>query len=251
MSVSTERPQQSPPRGPGGIKREHLIWAAAGLLVLVLGFALAALVANRRVNDKEKGVLLGQEQSKGVVTAIGPLNGNDITQYIATRKDALLKASGERVAVVSFDRYVPVTEAKAAAGNLKLIAMLAAPPGGTTSTVTGDIGAWAAAQKQSAVAERDQTRELLKTVDDPDYKPFYQSEVARLDKLVASINPNGPIVFALVVQGPTSDLQSLGEKRGIRLVDVGASAKVSDATEYHGIRPEQNGTLDQNAPRPF
>ena len=124
-------------------------------------------------------------------------------------------------------------------------------PHSLPSTVNGDIGAWATAQKASAVSERDQTKELLKTVDDPDYKPFYQSEVARLDKLVASINPAGPIVFALVVEGPASDLQRLGQTPGIRLVDVGPSAKVTDETEYHGARPEQTGTVDQNAPRPF
>jgi len=250
VSVSTE-PRQSPPTGPGGIKREHLIWAAAALLVVVLGFGLAALIANRRVNDKEKGVLLGQEESKGVVTAIGPLNGNDLTQYIPARKDALLKVSGERAAVVSLDRYVTADQAKAAVGNLKIIALLAAPPGGAPSTVTGDMAAWAKQQKDAAVAERDQTKELLKTVDDPDYKPFYQSEVVRLDKLVASINPAGPVVFGVVVVGPSSQLQTLGQTPGIRLVDAGPSAKVSEETEYHGARPEQTGTVDQNAPRPF
>jgi hypothetical protein len=252
VSVSTEpQSQQTPPRGPGGIKRETYIWAAAVLLVLVLGFALAALVANRRVNDKEKGVLLGQEQAGGVITAIGPLNGNDLTQYIPTRKDALLKASGDRVAVVSLDRYATVNEAKGAVGNLKVIAMLAAPPGGVPSVVKGDIGAWAKEQKDAAVAERDQTRELVKTVDDPDYKPFYLGEITRLDKLIASINPAGPNVFALVVEGPAADLQRLGQTPGIRLVDVGPSTKISDDTDYHGARPEQSGTVDQNAPRPF
>ena len=250
MSVSTE-PRQSPPQGPRGIKREHLIWTAAALLVVVLGFGLAALIANRRVNEKEKGVLLGQEENNGVVAAIGPINGNDLTQYIPTRKQALASASGERVAVVSLDRYVTAKDAHAAVGNLQVLAMLAAPPGGAPSTVKGDIGAWAAQQKAAAIAERDQTKELVKTVDDPDYKPFYQSEIVRLDKLVASINPAGPIVFAVVVQGPAPDLQKLGQSPGIRLVDVGPSAKVRDETEYHGARPEQSGTVDQNSPRPF
>src|SRR4029077_11784558 len=121
---------------------------------------------------------------------------------------------GQRVAVVSLDRYATVKDAQGAVGNLKVIAMVAAPPGGAPSTVKGDIGAWAAQQKAAAIAERDQTKELVKTVDDPDYKPFYQSEILRLDKLVGSINPAGPVIFAVVVEGPSSDLQALGQKPG-------------------------------------
>jgi hypothetical protein len=247
VSVSTERPE----RGPGGIKREHVVWAGAGLIVLLLGVALAFVLANRSVNNKEKAQLLGQSESGGAVTAIGPLNGTDLTQYVPTRQAALAKASGERVAVVSFSRYVTAAEARAAAGRTPVLLLLAAPPGGAPTVVKGDIGEWAQQQKTAAVAERDQTAELLKTVDDPDFKSFYQSEVVRLNKLIAAVKPDGPVVFAVVVRGPVADLQALARTAGVRLVDVGASAKVSDNTEYHGVRPEQTTTVDQNAPRPF
>ncbi|MCU1450358.1 MAG: hypothetical protein JWP02_2528, partial [Acidimicrobiales bacterium] len=89
MSISSERPE----RGPGGIKREHLVWAGASLIVLLLGVAVAFVLANRSVNDKEKAQLLGQSVSGGAVTAIGPLNGTDLTQYIPTRQAELAKAS--------------------------------------------------------------------------------------------------------------------------------------------------------------
>jgi hypothetical protein len=247
VSVSTETPQ----RGPGGIKREHIVWAGATLIVLLLGVALAFVLANRSVNNKEKAQLLGQSESGGAVTAIGPLNGTDLTQYIPTRQAALAKASGERVAVVSFSRYVTAAEARAAAGRAPVVALLAAPPGGAPSLVKGDMAEWAQQQKTAAVAERDQTAELLKTVDDPEFKPFYQSEVVRLNKLIAGISPNGPVVFAVAVRGPAADLQALARTPGVRLVDVGASDKASDRAEYHGVRPEQTTTVDQNAPRPF
>jgi hypothetical protein len=246
VSVSTE-----PERGPGGIKREHIVWAGASLIVLLLGVALAFVLANRSVNNKEKAQLLGQSERGGSVTAIGPLNGTDIAQYIPTRQADLAKASGERVAVVSFGRYVTAAEARTAAGQVPVVVLLAAPPGGAPSVVKGDLGEWAQQQKTAAVAERDQTAELLKTVDDPDFKSFYQSEVVRLNKLIAAVNPNGPVVFAVVVRGQAADLQALGRTPGVRLVDVGASAKTSDATEYHGVRPEQTATVDQNSPRPF
>lgn len=243
MSVSTD-PQ---PR----IKREHLIWVAAAIVVVLLGVGLAALIAQRRVDDKEKGVLLGQQESGGAVVSIGPLDGNDINTYIQDRKAALQKASGERAAVVSFDKYVTEAQARAAVGQLHVVALVAAPPGGTPSMVTGDMGAWAQQQKAAATDQRDQTAELLKNgVDDPEYKAFYQQEVARLNKLLVGIDPKGPVVMGVVVTGPAGELQALAARPGVRLVDVAPTAKVNDQTEYRAIHPEQTSTVKQNDPRP-
>ncbi|MBV8161669.1 MAG: hypothetical protein JO265_12165, partial [Acidimicrobiia bacterium] len=141
--------------------------------------------------------------------------------------------------------------ARAAAGPLEVLALLAAPPGGTPSVVTGDMATWAQQQRVDASQQRDQTQELLKNgVDDPDYRTFYQQEVARLNKLVATIDPKGAVVFGLVVKGSSSELQALARHPGVRLVDVGPSAKVSDRTEYRGVRPEQTATINQTDPRP-
>jgi hypothetical protein len=65
------------------------------------------------------------------------------------------------------------------------------------------------------------------------------------------VDPNGTVVFAVAVRGPAAELQALGKRPGVRLVDVGASSKAGDRIEYHGVRPEQTSTVDQNAPRPF
>jgi hypothetical protein len=114
------------------------------------------------------------------------------------------------------------------------------------------MAAWAQQQRQNAAQERDQTQELLRNgVDDPEYRTFYQQEVARLNKVLGGIDPKGKVVFGLVVQGPATDLQALAKQPGVRLVDVASSAKVSDRTEYRGIRPEQNVTVNQHDPRPF
>ena len=244
MSASTD-PQ---PR----FRREHLIWAAAAILVVVLGVGLAALIAQRRVDNKEKGVLLGQQESGGAIVSIGPLDGNDINQYVQDRQAALQKAGGERAAVVSFDKYLTEAEARALVGPLHVEALLAAPPGGTPSVVTGDMAAWAQQQKATATDQRDQTAELLKNgVDDPDYKAFYQSEVARLNKLLAGVDPRGRVVLGAVVTGSAADLQALAKRPDVRLVDVAPSAKVNAQTEYRGIHPEQTSTVKQNDPRPF
>jgi uncharacterized membrane protein len=242
VSVSTEGPR---------IKREHLVWAAAGVIIVVLGVALAVLIAQRN-NSGDEAQLLGQSEVGGVVAAIGPLDGTQITPYIAGRQPVLQKASGERAAVVSVDHYTTETEARAVAGKLQVIALLAAPPGGAPSVVTGDMAAWAQQQRQNAAQERDQTQELLRNgVDDPEYRTFYQQEVARLNKVLGGIDPKGKVVFGLVVQGPATDLQALAKQPGVRLLDVASSAKVSDRTEYRGIRPEQNVTVNQHDPRPF
>jgi hypothetical protein len=224
------------------------------VVVVVLGVGLAALVAQRRVDNKEKAQLLGQEESGGAVATIGPLDGTDITPYIAGRQAVLQKASGERAAVVSLDHYATETEARAVAtaGKAQVVALLAASPGAAPSMVTGDMATWAQQQRDSATHERDQTQEYLKNgVDDPDFRTFYQQEVARLNKVLGSIDPKGKVVFGLAVTGSAADLQALAKQPGERLVDVASSAKVSDRTEYRGIRPEQNVTVNQHDPRPF
>ena len=244
MSVSTD-PQ---PR----IKREHLLYAAAGLVIVVLGVGLAAVLAQRNADNKGEAQLLGQQQSGGAVVSIGPLDGTSVTQYVQDRRAALDSASGERAAVISVDHYVTEAEARSLGGQLQVVGLLAAPPGAAPSVVTGDMAAWAQQQKANATQERDQNQQLLNNgVDDPDFKTFYQQEVARLNKLIAGVDPKGKIVFGLVVTGPAAQLQALAKQPGVRLVDVAPSAKINAQTTYSGIRPEQTGTVNQHDPRPF
>jgi hypothetical protein len=229
------------------------VLAAAGLVVVVLGFGLAAVVAHQRADNKRPAELLSDQQvSGGEVRAIGPLNGTDLGQYLTDRQAALQKATGQRVAVVSFSRYMSEAEARAAVGTLNVVALLAAPPGGTPSLVSTDMPQWAQQQKAAATSERDQTQEYLKNgVDDPDYKSFYQSELTRLNKLITTIRPDGQLVFGAVVRGAVADLQALASgHKDVRLLDVGASDKVSSRTEYRGIRPEETAKANQTAPRP-
>jgi len=234
------------------IKREHLIWAAAAVVVLVLGVAVAAVIAQQRVGNKEKAQLLGQSESGGAVVSIGPLDGTALSDYDPGRQSALDKATGQRAAVVSLASYVTEPEARAGVAQLHVIALLAAPPGGAPTLVTGDMAAWAQQQKASVTQERDADQQLLGNgVDDPDFRTFYQQEVARLNRELTGIDPNGKVVFGVVVSGSAADLQALAKHAGVRLVDVAPSAKVSDQTQYTGVRPEQTTTVNQHDPRPF
>src|SRR5436305_6956 len=139
VSVSTDPDPQQPEQQPR-IKREHLIWGAAAVLIVVLGVGLAALIAQRRVDNKEKAELLGgQAGTSGAVASIGPLDGTVLADYFPERRAALEKATDERAAVVSLDHYASETEARAAVGQLNVIALLAAPPGAAPSVVTTDM----------------------------------------------------------------------------------------------------------------
>ena len=230
-----------------------MVLAAAVLVVVVLGFALAAVVAQRRVNHKERADLLSEQgqAAGGKLAAVGPLDGTDVTQYVIDRKAALEKAAGSRVAVVSLSNYRTAAEARALAGQLAVVALLAAPPGGTPSPVTGDIAQWAQEQKAKAVSDRDQTQQMLNNgVDDPEFRAFFQSEVARLNKLIATIKPDGPVVFGIVVRAPAPELQALATKPGVRLVDVAPSDTVTDQTQYRGVRPDETLKVNQATPRP-
>ena len=129
--------------------------------------------------------------------------------------------------------------------------MVAAAPGGQPDVVRGSLSDWVDQQKSRAKADRDQTAELLKTVDDPEFKAFYQSEVARLTRLLDGIKPGAPLVFAVVVRGVVPQLQSLASQPGVRLVDVGPSGKASGQAEYHGLRPEEVARVNDTAPRPL
>ncbi len=244
MSVSTD----PTPR----IKREHIVWMAAGLVIVLLGVGVAVLLAKRNTDNKQAAELLGQQTSGGAVVSIGPLDGTALSDYLPPRRSALDKATGERAAVVSFDHYMTEAEARSAVGQLQVVALLAAAPGAAPSVVNGDMASWAQQQRAATTQERDADQELLRNgVDDPDFKTFYTQEVARLNRVLAGIDPNGRVVFGAAVKGPATELQALAKKAGVRLVDVAPSAKVTPDTEYRGIRPEQTITVNQHDPRPF
>ena len=91
MSVSTESPPSAPPPRPGPwSRRDPLFLAAAGLVVIVLGFGLAALIAHQRAANERPAELLSEQPqvSGGAVTAIGPLTGTDLGQYLTDRLNA-------------------------------------------------------------------------------------------------------------------------------------------------------------------
>ena len=231
--------------------------AVCSVAVLIVGLVVFFTVKTIRQHDRgsDNPALAAPktttpEDAERVVGGIGPPPGIDVVTYVNQRKAALAAATGDRIAVVSFNAYTSDTKAKAAVDGTEVVALLAAAPGGQPAVVTGDLTAWVTAQTADARSERDEIQRLIPTAgNDPQFQSFYKSEVDRLNKLIASIKPDG-VVFAIVVKGPAATLQQLASKPDIRLVDVGLSADPGDKPDYRGLRPEESSKANDPNTRP-
>lgn len=189
-----------------------------------------------------QGVTILKEMGPGLDEPLGP--------YLASRSKELSKAKGDRVAVVSLRRYVTEPEARAIAGGVTVVDLLAALPGGSPSVLKGSIDDWLNGQFAATREERDQIRQLLPTVDDPQFQADYRARIEELDKIINAVDPSQPLVFGLVVRGPASKLQGLARSADVRVVDVAPAATAKPDTVYRGIRPEETTTANDPPARP-
>lgn len=252
MSTFTKGPVR---KGPGGTDpddlsvRRTLLLFGVGLIMVAIG-GLVAVTFGDDGGDGDVGTV---DQSGGAQVSsdpIGPAAGEEIAAYAAARAQALAGATGERAAVVSFGRYLTEAQARAALGQMRVTSLLAAPPGGTPSEVSGSVPAWVEGQVAASRSERDEIAKLLPTVDDPEFADFYREEVARLDKVIRSVDPNGPLVFGAVVRAPAAALQKLATAPDIRLVDVGSAPELEPGTVVGGLRPEEKERANDPPTRP-
>lgn len=255
MSTSTDpvRPAPAPRRkdDPDRKVRRTLLLFAVSLVVVGLG-GLVAVTFGRDDDPTNRRDATDTESAEEAPSAdgIGPFPGEEIAAYSAGRAQALATAKGDRVAVVSLKRYMTEPEARAAMGRLQVVNLLAAAPAGSPSVVTGTMADWVNGQVGGNRSERDEIQRLLPTVDDPQFKSFYEEEVARLTKLIDSVKPDGPHVFGVTVRGPATELQALARAPDVRLVDVGPSAKFPPDTPVRGLRPEEKERANEPPTRP-
>ena len=242
-----------PYRPPGAVTDEDdrsarrvLLLFAFSLIVVGLG-GLVTISLRDSGGDDPKVAAGGSLAEAGV----GPSPGEPLPAYLDARRAALASATGNRAAVVSFGKYVNEAQARAAVGKLGVTSLLAAVPGGSPSVVTGGMAEWVDAQLAENRSERDEIRKLIPTVDDPQFKKFYEDEVVRLNKLVDSVKADGPLVFGVVVKGPVADLQATARAPDVRLVDVAPSAEVTPETPVRGIRPEEAERANDPPTRPI
>lgn len=258
QAPSGRHPRPSRPRASAQVSerkaRLTLTLFAASLAVLVIGLVVFFTVRTLRNDDDPvsgPGVTTPEEAARAV-GGIGPPPGVDLGTYVETRKAALAQATGDRVAVVSLSEYSTAANARELVGSAEVLALLAAAPGGQPALVTGDIAGWVDSQTADARAERDEIQKLIPTVrGDPEFQSFYRSEVDRLDNLIDSIDPEGDLVFGVVVRAPAPFLQELGSRGEVRLVDVGPSADPGPRPTYRGIRPEETVKANEPNTRPL
>lgn len=239
-------------------RQAHLTVVAflAASVIFLLGAALV-VYADRRNDDGttvpalDDNPVIGPAQDGGSA-AVGPDRGDAVATYIAERRKALAELEGDRVAVVSFERYATETEARTAvAGAVEVGALLVAAPGGEPEVVHGSLRDWGVDARKAATDERAEIEKILATgtVDDPEFATFYEEEVLRLERLEDALDPEGPVVFALLVQGSAASLRAIAAAPGIRLVDLAPGA-VAPQSEVRGLRPEETEKAGEPATRP-
>ncbi|MGH9190349.1 MAG: hypothetical protein ACRD0Q_10020 [Acidimicrobiales bacterium] len=225
-----------------------VLMAAVGAVV----FATFRLVDDGPDRSRSPRVsALGPVAPDGEYRQIGPLPGDDVAAYIEDRRAQLSEGDEERVAVVSLRSYTTEAEARAAVGATPVLGLLVAAPGGTAATVTGTLTDWAAQQRQADTSDRDEIRKMLPTVSNPVDKADLQSEVVRLDKAIAAVDPTGDVVFGIVVKSKKTGLRTVAMGVEVRVVDVASTSKPAKTVDYVGIRPEETTKIGKPATRPF
>ena len=257
MSTFTEGPVTTGPDGTDpddrSVRRTLLLFATS-LIVVAIGGLVAVTFGRDGGGNRNGGTVEGgsakSETGGPANDPIGPRPGEEIAAYAAARAQILATATGERAAVVSFGRYLTEGEARAAVGQARVTSLLVAAPGGTPADVAEPMPAWVESQVAASRAEREEIRRLLPTVDDPEFADFYRQELTRLTKVIDSIKPDDPLVFAAVVRAPVSALKGLATRPDVRLVDVGTRAEIQPGTMVVGLRPEEKDRANDPPNRP-
>lgn len=234
--------------------RRTVQFFAVAVFVLVVGAVFAFTVTRERDEERPPSRGVTGTTSPGAAAAadssIGPLAGNEVGPYLDERKQAVAAATGDRVAVISFESYVTEADARAKVGAVPVDALLAAAPGAHPSVVLNGLEGWAKSQRAADEVEATEIRKLLPTVTDPAFKQFYESELVRLDTAIKNASPTSDVVFGLVVRAPADSLRTLAATGGIRLVDVGDGPTSAAGATFRGLRPEETTKVGQPATRP-
>lgn len=233
------------PDSPDGVVAVQRLLLRVALAFVAVVFAGGIFVLSRDDDgsaDPAGGLVAGP------ANAIGPLPGANLGTHVADQKAAAPSGTGRRWAVVSFTTYVTAVDAAARVAPAKPAAYLVAGSGGTPSVVT-DLTKWSTAERDAAAQEKADIERLLPTVDQPDFAAEYRRQVERLQKLLASLDPSGAVVFAVLVETDQPQRAVLTARNDIRLVDVGAASK-PDLASVRGLRPEEVARAGDPPTRP-
>lgn len=228
--------------------RRTVVLLGLGLVLVLLGGAAVAIAQHRRDRDARATDVLPDSAVGTRATDIGPPVNTAVAAYVVARQQALATATGTHLAVVSLSRYATEADARHAVAPLTVVALVVAGEGGLPTVVRGELRDWVDRQRSEARHDFDDVHALVcsGTVDDAEFRSFYDTEQARLLAL-QSIDVRRPLVFAAVVRGAAADLQRLAKAPGVRLVDVGGGGHFDASSAYRGLRPEEVAITGQPA----
>jgi hypothetical protein len=210
---------------------------------------LAGGLGSQQTIDEAGRTSPGPALAGGQVTDVGPARGGELDDYIVARERFLagLDDAAVHVAVVSFTNELGAEALNAALGDLTVHSIQfvnpVAPDRPLSSNVTGDIartieGA-VGSSRRMAQEERDQVQMLLDdgSVVDPAFIADYERRVEEMDELLEVLDGDPAIVFAVVVEGPVSDLRSLASDPSVRLVDAAPPETEIAGSGFWGLLP--------------
>lgn len=180
--------------------------------------------------------------------SLGPPAGVDVPGYVDERTDALRRAEGRHVAVISLTGYSSVETVEDLLEGLELDSYLIALVGDEARR-SDDVDDVRDRVVADAEAQLPELEGIAPTVDDPEFIRFYEEEIARYRTLLEAADRDD-VVFGLVVAGPASRLRALAERASVRLVDVGDSGELAADAVVTGLRPEEVAVTGQPPFRP-
>lgn len=227
--------------------------ALAAVIVLTLAGGIASAagrISDQDVDETAADVLVGTGalRPRG---GLGPLPGTSVPDYIRAAQRDLADGEGRRAAVVSFAAYRTPEEAAELVDGTEVLSWLVALPGGRPQELAPgrELAAWTKGQRDEATAEKQALEQLLPTVEDPDFKRQYQSDIDHLAVLLSVAPGRRDVVFGALVIGPVRDLRSIAARPDVRIVDAG-EASPPPSTAYEGVRPEETVEAGQPPTRP-
>ncbi|HVF73688.1 MAG TPA: hypothetical protein VM938_01460 [Acidimicrobiales bacterium] len=236
-----------PPIDEAGARR-MVVRAVAALIAFVLAAGLAVVL---RDADQDADDVVADAGAEPALAGGPPLAGTDVPGYVVRRRAALARMDGKVVAVVSFSQYVDEPEARRLVDGVRVRGLLVAAPGGSPSVVTGGLERWAEEERAAAEQERADLERLAKETDDPAFVAQFQADQARLAGLLGRLDPDGAVVFGVVVEGDVGDLVALSGRTGVRLVDPMARGVDGDELSgLGGLRPEETARAGDPPQRP-
>jgi hypothetical protein len=236
------------------VRTIRLAVVAFGAVLISVVVLLAVKVVER--TDGGLATVGGGGTPGASAGSIGPAAGTDIARYGEERRARLAEVGDDdrRVAVVTFTRYRTDADALDVLTTTNVKApverRLVAVPGASPDDGKGPLEAWAEDAKARAKEERARIAELAPTVSDPEFSSFYASELVRLDAVAEATDPDGAVVYAVVLVARGSELRALAERSAVRLVDVGSSDRIDTEDTYRAPMPDELTTIADPQQRP-